>query len=71
MHFSTEFYFCGLSKYHTYVVIRKETDMLKRILIGLMVVIFVLIGIHLSWGRHKTKTDGRIEAVEDIPVDWY
>jgi len=29
---------------------REENDILNRMLIGLMVVAFVLIGIHLSWG---------------------
>lgn len=29
---------------------REESGMLKRLLIGLMAVVFVLIGIHLSWG---------------------
>jgi len=28
----------------------EEGSMLKRVFIGLMVVTFVLIGIHLSWG---------------------
>ena len=32
--------------------------MLKRILIGLVVVIFLLIGIHRSWGGHVNKMDG-------------
>ena len=29
---------------------REESGMRKRLLIGLMAVVFVLIGIHLSWG---------------------
>jgi len=32
--------------------------MLKRILIGLVVVIFLLIGIHRSWGGRVHKMDG-------------
>ena len=32
--------------------------MLKRILIGLVVVIFLLIGIHRSWGGRVNKMDG-------------
>ncbi|MFB0508501.1 MAG: hypothetical protein ACETWT_17390 [Thermodesulfobacteriota bacterium] len=32
--------------------------MLKRILIGLMVVVFLLIGIHLSWGGCGNKMGG-------------
>jgi hypothetical protein len=32
--------------------------MLKRILIGLVVVTFLLIGIHRSWGGRVDKMDG-------------
>jgi hypothetical protein len=32
-----------------------RNGMLKRLLIGLMVITFVLIGIHLSWGASHRK----------------
>ena len=35
-----------------------KSGMLKRLLIGLMVVTFVLIGIHLSWGASHQKCVG-------------
>jgi len=37
--------------------------MLKRILIGLVVVIFLLIGIHRSWGGRVHKMDGNRTGV--------
>ncbi len=39
--------------------------MLKRILIGLVVVIFLLIGIHRSWGGPVNKIDG--SAASSLP----
>lgn len=39
------------------VLRRRERNMLKRILIGLMVMIFLLVGIHLSWGGRTDKMD--------------
>jgi hypothetical protein len=37
----------------------KGLEMLKRILIGLTVMIFILIGIHLSWGGCVGTMGGR------------